>query len=127
MPKENAQTRWRAKNPEKTREMYRRNARIYSKSEKGHEARVRARNKRRAYIIEFFGGKCVHCGFDDPRALQMDHINGRNGADKIGNVDMRYKFLKENAKEARATYQMLCANCNFIKREVNKEHYYHGR
>lgn len=27
-------------------------------------------------MIKKLGGKCVHCGFKDIRALQFDHING---------------------------------------------------
>jgi hypothetical protein len=32
--------------------------------------------KKRRKLIDFMGGKCVWCGFDDIRALQIDHING---------------------------------------------------
>ncbi len=74
------------------------------------------------FIVAFFGGKCVRCGFDDIRALQMDHTYGRNGEKRIGNIDARYKFVRDFPEEARAKYQLLCANCNWIKRDEMGEH-----
>jgi len=72
--------------------------------------------------VDFFGGKCIRCGFDDIRALQMDHTHGRNGEKRIGNIDARYKFVRDFPNEAKAKYQLLCANCNWIKVFENKEH-----
>lgn len=73
--------------------------------------------RRRWSIIEFFGGKCCKCGFDDYRALQVDHINGgghklRKAGEKIG-----IKWLIENEESALLKYQLLCANCNWIKKD----------
>lgn len=94
-------------------------------------ARVRASLDRRKavregyslYIFSVLGDRCVMCGFSDKRALQMDHINGRNGGPKSGNVDKRYKFVRENEEEAKRVYQILCANCNFIKRVERQEYF----
>jgi len=78
-------------------------------------------NKRvRKKILSFFGDKCKKCGFSDPRALQLDHVNGGGSAySKIfgnGNTS-RYRDIKLHPEK----YQLLCANCNWIKREENRE------
>lgn len=66
------------------------------------------------------GNKCVKCGFSDIRALQIDHINGG------GCYDMRnrsrknlYRFILNN--DVTGIFQLLCANCNWIKRYENDE------
>lgn len=80
-------------------------------------SRSTQRNARNA-AVEALGGKCVRCGFDDSRALQIDHINGggtkeRRNGDVKGNFHKHVlqSFLKNENK-----YQLLCANCNWIKR-----------
>ena len=78
------------------------------------------RKNARADVIKKFGGKCVRCGFDDPRALQLDHVNGG------GNRDRRIKEMgtsrrHEDAIANPTKYQLLCANCNWIKRSENGE------
>ena len=69
---------------------------------------------------------CVRCGFDDIRALTIDHIN-ENGSEQRKYLSPAqhggarfYKWLKDN--EYPAGYQTLCMNCQFIKRiEHNRE------
>ncbi|KKN71855.1 hypothetical protein LCGC14_0417090 [marine sediment metagenome] len=85
-------------------------------------AYVRARKRKlRQEVIAHFGSKCVHCGFSDWRALQIDHING--GGSEIFKtnycVSTYYKtLLRETPGE---NFQLLCANCNQIKRYTNYE------
>lgn len=69
--------------------------------------------KRRAKLLGFLGNKCVKCGFSDWRALQIDHVNGGGCKEvkKLGLLNM-YKRIYEYPQE----YQLLCANCNWIKR-----------
>jgi hypothetical protein len=66
--------------------------------------------------LKRYGGCCQHCGFDDFRALQLDHIND-NGAEERRNLPgggwQFYHFLKKNGFPE--GYQTLCANCNTIK------------
>ena len=67
---------------------------------------------------------CVKCGVTDVRALQVDHKDG-GGTKELkakGNHSMYYRYLRE-PEEARKNLQVLCANCNQIKREENKELY----
>ena len=78
--------------------------------------RTRIRNK--ALVLEAYGMECVLCGFDDPRALQIDHVNNdgaemRQEKGRSFSGTPFYSFLvKEKFPEG---YQTLCANCNTIK------------
>lgn len=96
---------WMAKNPEK----------IFTQRE--------YLRKLRNNVIDKLGGKCATCGFYDKRALQIDHVNGGGSKER---KERKYKgsfhahVLKSFlAKENK--YQLLCANCNWIKRFENKE------
>lgn len=67
--------------------------------------------------------QCVLCGFNDIRALQIDHING-GGSKEIrkygsGGTGQYQRLRKMNYPPG---YQTLCANCNWIKRYINKEY-----
>jgi hypothetical protein len=86
----------------------------------------------RQAVLAFWGGKCVRCGFEDWRALQIDHIDG--GAYKEGYKGTRAKprkpnrgpyewlrLIKAKPDEMRLTFQVLCSNCNWIKRYENNE------
>lgn len=118
---------WRAKNRERAREISRAASAKYcvTHPELRKTQAIKYNDKLRAYIAEFFGGKCSRCGFDDPRALQMDHINGGGGQERKNGKDtlwQRYVFIKDHPDEARQKYQLLCANCNCIKRVENQEY-----
>ena len=77
--------------------------------------------RRREILIHALGGKCVECAFDDIRALQVDHINGGGSRERkkgeVSDTKILESFLKKENK-----YQLLCANCNWIKRFKNGEH-----
>lgn len=77
-------------------------------------------NRRKA--VEILGGYCAVCGYSDERALQIDHING-GGTKEINNTTTyaRHKWIIDNPNKAKKKYQILCANCNWIKRYENKE------
>lgn len=65
---------------------------------------------------------CSRCSFDDIRALQLDHIDG-GGAQQARQLKGRgwvlYRWLERNGFPP--GYQILCANCNWIKRHENEE------
>ena len=91
-------------------------------------AQVRAVRERRRYqkvrteILDLLGRACVCCGFDDLRALQIDHVNGGGGRDrKVGSATYYARILK-SIQEGSDEFQILCANCNAIKKYDNKEH-----
>lgn len=79
-------------------------------------------NKSRKIVLELLGGKCKKCGFSDIRALQLDHINGGGNKEykKLGNYAV-YRRIIKNFSFEKLHYQILCANCNWIKRYENKE------
>ena len=74
--------------------------------------------RNRADLIAALGGACERCGFDDPRALQVDHIKG-------GVRETRPRSGKKWTSHVLAhpdEFQLLCANCNTIKRIEEREH-----
>lgn len=78
----------------------------------------------RKQALQILGNKCVRCGFSDPRALQIDHITG-NGyiqrrASNVSSRSICSDIIGGNTKD----YQILCANCNWIKRAENGEQPY---
>ena len=83
---------------------------------------------RKKLIIEL-GGKCsnpkclVLGGCTDIRCLQIDHING-GGIKQFklfrGTYNMHRYYLNDLEK-AKKELQVLCANCNWIKRDENNE------
>lgn len=66
--------------------------------------------------------KCNKCGFNDIRALQIDHIHG-GGSKHITSFTSRHIYMVGilNDSDAKSKFQILCANCNWIKRVENKE------
>lgn len=81
--------------------------------------RSEANAKERLRAIKVLGGKCVKCGFSDPRALQFDHLNG------YGSLEYYLAGSRSVIKRALRgdkDVQLLCANCNWIKRWENDEH-----
>lgn len=71
--------------------------------------------------LDILGGVCKECGFDDHRALQIDHINGDGAKDKKIVKSNYYWSVIESTRKKEKKYQVLCANCNWIKRFENKE------
>jgi len=91
----------------------------------------------RKAIFSVLGGKCVNpfnlphpdwC--NDKRCLQIDHVNGNGPKDrkkykeKYG-MFAYYTYILNKIKDGSKEYQLLCANCNWIKRFVQKEHRVH--
>lgn len=69
-------------------------------------------------MLLLLGGVCVRCGFDDPRALQIDHVNGNGCKTPFNNYNLAAKMIRALP----GSYQLLCANCNWIKRAERNEH-----
>ncbi len=86
--------------------------------------KILVQSKRAAY--EKLGNVCVRCGFSDERALQIDHINGdgnmNNGRPGKGKRVTSVQIYKAILREGETRFQILCANCNWIKRHENGEH-----
>lgn len=74
-------------------------------------------------ILELGGGCCKRCGFSDPRALQVDHVNGDGWLERKKKVVVRVlpdNLIIQGFREGK--YQLLCCNCNWIKRDEEGEH-----
>ena len=71
-------------------------------------------------VYHKLGDKCIRCGFSDKRALQIDHVNG-GGNKEHAEVKNAASFLKKVLADESGTYQILCANCNWIKRHERYE------
>lgn len=125
------QRKWRLANPERWKEIVgparkkwkRTNLAVHKSAQREHRYAVRRE------ILTLLGDcKCLHCGYDkDWRALQIDHIHGNGKADtrtagaKTNQWALR-NWILENLEDAKRIYQILCANCNWIKRFENGEH-----
>lgn len=90
--------------------------------------------KIRRKILRILGDKCVRCGFSDWRALQVDHVNGDGNKERSGKqFDREYRgyrshnnysllnAIQESLRNGENKYQLLCANCNWIKKYENNE------
>lgn len=98
--------------PEKMRER----GRAWSKNHPNAQSdRLRLRRQEAFRIL---GDVCSRCGFTDVRALQIDHKDGGGTSDRKihGTVWVAYDVPKHPE-----LYQLLCANCNWIKRVENGE------
>lgn len=126
---------WAAKHPERAREI-RTRATLKWREKVGKEYIREQENskERRRHRIEYWykvklealvhysrgSPKCARCEFSDVRALQIDHIlgGGKKQQNIIGKNNF-YQWLKR--KHYPPGYQVLCANCNWIKKEEKDE------
>jgi len=67
----------------------------------------------RVQALMFLGGRCAKCGNTDMRCLQIDHVNG--GGTKE-NKKVHSRGIAMRVFQNPGEYQVLCANCNWIKR-----------
>lgn len=122
--------KWRKSHPNYNSEYYKlnkseinkRNERNRNKPEYKERAKARLKyrlDEAKRKVYDLLGRECVHCGFDDVRALQIDHINGGGTKDRKGMSGLQ--FLNHVISINGKGYQILCANCNWIKRYENGE------
>lgn len=87
------------------------------------------REKLRIEILSHYSQgrlKCRRCGFADLRALCIDHANGDGWSQRKQIKPERfYKWLKDN--NFPNDYQVLCHNCNWLKKIENGEDVRHGK
>ena len=60
-------------------------------------------------------------GCTDSRCLQIDHTRGGGYKDRVEKGHTGRALYKAVLEDQEDTYQLLCANCNWIKRVENKE------
>lgn len=138
-----ANKKWRLRHPKEFKEQarqyclkhriklneYRNN---WQKTERGKILRynnhLRNNKKLRVEVITKLGGKCAnpynidHSAFEQEQdyihCLQVDHINGGGQKErKETSLHKIYHKILEHSED----YQLLCANCNWLKRWKKKE------
>jgi hypothetical protein len=73
-------------------------------------------------VFDILGRRCVTCGFNDERALQIDHVKGGGSEErKTKGGRYIYSIVLKNIADGKKDYQILCTNCNWIKRAENGE------
>jgi len=111
-----SQRAYELNNKEKIRD-YKRNYRLEHLDMYAEKERIATRQLRQN-ALDVLGNQCCRCGFDNWKALQIDHVNGGGHQErkKLGEYKM-YKRVLQFSED----YQLLCANCNWIKRVDNGE------
>ena len=86
--------------------------------EKIKAATTKYRRKKRLEVVDYLGGKCTACGLDEVCCLQIDHIDGGGNKERKKITD---KQIQKKILAGAKGYQLLCANCNWRKREKYHE------
>ena len=58
---------------------------------------------------------------NDVRVLQIDHVHG-HGTKERKEIGNQFYLYKKILADTEGNYQILCANCNWLKRREKKEH-----
>jgi hypothetical protein len=74
----------------------------------------------RSRALMFLGGVCGRCGNNDSRVLQFDHIFGGGNKDLAKRSRNSWQTARE-VMDNPSKYQVLCANCNWIKKFEQNE------
>lgn len=89
---------------------------------------TRYRRRLKIEVLTYYGNgrcACVRCGFNDVRALSIDHITGggnhhRRKIEIKAGSDMYVWLKKNNYPDG---FQTLCMNCQFIKKDESHEYH----
>lgn len=93
-------------------------AKIYRKLKRQQRSAKTAELRKEA--MDKLGGVCLFCGFSDIRALQFDHVEGGGNQHLKGLPTYRYyQSIIDGSIDVKI--QLLCSNCNWIKRVENNE------
>jgi hypothetical protein len=114
-------SRYNAGKVKRDKDKTRTGARRYASRHKA-ENKERLNSYRRTLrhkVLEKYGNKCNRCPFNDPRVLQLDHVHG-DGAEERRAIG-HYAIYLRALNDTDGRYQLLCANCNWIKRIENFE------
>jgi hypothetical protein len=89
--------------------------------ERGHDAHLLASRRLyyryKAKVFAHYGGEhpACKCGFDDPRALSIDHVDGGGSQHRktLKGISIHKWLVAQGYPEG---FQILCMNCQYIKR-----------
>lgn len=93
----------------------------FKRREQNRERANAYRAKLRNEVVSVLGSSCKQCGFKDVRALQVDHVNGGGSQEVRSRTRLFCKVVLDSIAASENKYQLLCANCNWIKRYENNE------
>jgi hypothetical protein len=107
---------WRLNNPERDKELRKRERENLSNDPERYERRRRAdaefRRRQRIAALNMYGDHaCNCCGEATFEFLSFDHINGLGGAKRLTGVSLLAWLLEERREDI----QVLCHNCNMAK------------
>lgn len=133
--KEDYMRDWRKRNKDKVRGYSQKFRQNHPKewNEFQRKCSKKRRGILRTKILALLGGQCANPydlhdkSFTDIRCLQVDHLNReakhrekKNGQATDGS-EMYLRTILKEIQLGSKDYQLLCANCNWIKRFENKE------
>lgn len=96
---------------------YRKALQSKAKTRYNPEARKAAYHDARRRAFQVLGGYvCSECGFDDPRALQIDHVNDDGYRRRRNEGELGEALYRRVIKAGGEGFQVLCANCNWVKK-----------
>lgn len=121
----------RAKNPQRIKNRHLNYLKTYPINRKKIiEYQLKRQKTIRLTLINILGGpicsnnRCLVPGrCKDVRCLQIDHIEGGGSKERrtVKNYETKYLYYVKHPKIAKKRLQVLCANCNWIKRHAKKE------
>lgn len=79
------------------------------------QTRREHRKRLRDLVLAKYNSRCNSCGFDNPKALQIDHIQNDGMVDRQRWKGAPPAYLRAILADDGSRYQLLCANCNSIK------------
>lgn len=104
---------WWHRNREKMREYDKERAKTNHRRFSKNASKRKRFGELREEIFNILGHACIRCGFSDKRALQFDHVNANGSKHRKQNGGIGiYRDILNNPDK----FQVLCANCNWIKR-----------
>jgi hypothetical protein len=123
--------KWRTNNPDKVKEIqknWKENNPEHAKEiikKSNHKVRLKIKLE----IFNLLGSCCINPynqhdkPYTDIRALQIDHVNGNGNKERkqFNGTLPYYKYILEKIKLGSKDYQLMCSNCNNIKRFEENE------
>lgn len=118
------------KNKTRINSYVRRNAHKYKLQKQRYRETHRMRNRvwmrnhyraERLAVIAYLGGRCVNCGCDDVRCLEINHVKG-GGAQERKNKDY-HRLSKEILEGKRKDVNLLCRLCqglDYLERKYGR-------
>ena len=96
--------------------------------ERYSQSRKLKMKEKRLLLFDILGGRiCIRCGYsNDTRALTFDHVRDDGHEDRkihYGGYGF-YTFYTKNPEIAKSNLQVLCCNCNSIKKYESMEFYF---